>query len=87
MKVSLIELSFDNLMHVINPWNVDFDDLTFYVNQRLIAGQQLYCVNDDTKTVLTMVLLLTYARIKCKKNRSLGRCIDRLKIEKNHVVE
>ena len=31
-----------------NPWNSYFDDSPFYDDQRLITGQWLYWINDDT---------------------------------------
>ena len=34
-------------MYVSNPWNADFNDLSFYGDQRLITGLQIYCVNYD----------------------------------------
>ena len=46
-KVSLIKVSFDNIIYESNPQNVDFDDLPFDGNELLITWQKIYCINDD----------------------------------------
>ena len=47
LKISLIERSLDNIIYKINPQNANFYDLTFDGDDRLIARQWLYSVNND----------------------------------------
>ena len=34
-------------MYESNPWNADFDDLSFDGNERFITRQWIYRINDD----------------------------------------
>ena len=47
LKVSSIKRSLDNRRYEINPQNSNFDDLPFDGDERLIARQLLYNINDD----------------------------------------
>ena len=47
LRVSSIELSFDQWMYDSNSWIFDFVELTFDGDQRLIAGWQIYRENGD----------------------------------------
>ena len=47
LKVSFIKISVDTRTHKSDPQNYDFDDLPFDGNERLIAEQQIYRINDD----------------------------------------
>ena len=46
-KVSLIKVSFDNIIYESNPQNVDFDDLPFDGNELLITWQKIYCFTNN----------------------------------------
>ena len=46
MNDSLTKESLDNKRYKSNPQNANFDDLTFDVEEKLIARQILYCIND-----------------------------------------
>ena len=47
LKVSSIEQFLVNRIYEINRQNVDFDDLPFDGDGRLIARRRLYRLNDD----------------------------------------
>ena len=47
LKVISIKQFLDNIIYESNPQNEDFDDLSFDVDERLIARQRLYCINDN----------------------------------------
>ena len=47
LKVCSIKQLLDNRIYESNPWNANFDDLTFDGDDRLISRQWLYRINDD----------------------------------------
>ena len=55
---------FDNKIYEINPGNADLDDLPFDGDERLIARQWIYPINDDI-----IFSLNNGSRIDVKANR------------------
>ena len=47
LKISLIEWLICNIIYRINPWNANFDDISFDDEKRLIARRRLCHINDD----------------------------------------
>ena len=76
LKFSLIKRSLYNIRYERNPWNANFDDLTFDGDESLLARRRLYRINDNIVLGRSMVQDFTCKKIECKKNKSWGQCID-----------
>ena len=57
LKVSLIKKIFDNRIYESNPQNIDFENLPFDVDKRLITRLLLYCIDYDIIFKLKNVLI------------------------------
>ena len=52
LKISLIKISFDNLMYESNPQNANLNGFPFYGDEILITRQRIYRINDDIVEML-----------------------------------
>ena len=58
-------------MYVSNPQNGNVDDFPFYSDQMLIAGRQIYHVNDYIVERLKNGLIIDIYKTEYKKDKSL----------------